>query len=70
MHQPSLRITINGAVTIAAGGTLAELVDHLGYGEQRIATALNGEFVPQSRRATTAIADGDRVEILAARQGG
>jgi thiamine biosynthesis protein ThiS len=34
------------------------------------ATALNGEFVAQGRRDATPLAERDRVEIVAARQGG
>ena len=52
------------------GRTLAELCAALGYGEAKIATALNGDFVPASKRTQTLLADNDRVEIVAPRQGG
>ena len=50
--------------------TLADLCVALGYGDARIATALNGIFVPASRRGETIPHDDDRIEIVAPRQGG
>ena len=35
-----------------------------------VATALNGEFVPARARGATPVKDGDRIEIVAPRQGG
>jgi sulfur carrier protein len=49
---------------------LAELLAELGYGLERIATARNGEFVPDRARASTPLAGGDRIEIVAPRHGG
>ena len=40
------------------------------YGEAKVATALNGDFVPERMRASTPVSPGDRVEIVSARQGG
>ena len=42
----------------------------LGYSDAIVATALNGEFVPARKREATPVRDGDRIEILAPRQGG
>ena len=39
-------------------------------GNDKIATAVNEAFVPASLRDQTNLADGDRVEIVAPRQGG
>ena len=39
-------------------------------GEAKVATALNGEFVPARARAATPLKEGDRIEIVAPRQGG
>jgi sulfur carrier protein len=36
----------------------------------RVAVARNGEVVPRSAWASTALAEGDRIELLAAVQGG
>lgn len=65
-----MRITVNGEPREMQGRTLAELCAALGYGEAKIATALNGDFVPASKRTQTLLADNDRVEIVAPRQGG
>jgi sulfur carrier protein len=63
-------ITVNGASLATGARTLAELVAEQGLGDAKVATAVNGEFVPARRRAETPVADGDRIEILSARQGG
>lgn len=63
-------MTVNGTAVSSAAGTLAELVTALGFAGVKVATAVNGEFVPERRRAETTLADGDRIEILSARQGG
>jgi sulfur carrier protein len=65
-----LRITVNGEPRQMQERTLAELCASLGYGEAKIATALNGSFVPATRRAQTLLQDDDRVEIVGPRQGG
>ncbi len=66
----TISVTVNGARESAKAETLAELVEELGFPGERVATALNGTFVPQSNRAATVIADGDSIEVLSARQGG
>lgn len=65
-----MKITVNGAPQETEGRTLAELCSLLGYGEAKIATAVNGDFVPVGRRAATLLRENDQVEILAPRQGG
>ncbi len=67
----SLRIYVNGEEQETDARTLGELCAALGYGgDARIATALNGGFVPGGRRADTALGEGDHVEIVSPRQGG
>ena len=63
-------VIVNGETCSTAAWTLADLVEELGYGERRIATAVNGQFVAACARAATAIAPGDSIEIVAPRQGG
>jgi sulfur carrier protein len=65
-----MNITINGAPCEIAAATLADALAQLDYAEAVVATALNGEFVPKRKRADTSIAEGDRIEIVAPRQGG
>lgn len=66
----TVRLHVNGADCEVRAGTLGALLLELGYGERRIATAVNGEFVPERARAHTMLAAGDHVEIVAPRQGG
>jgi sulfur carrier protein len=64
------RIRLNGAPVETEARTLADLVAGQGFGEAAVATAVNGEFVPRQARAATLLAEGDKVEIVAPRQGG
>jgi sulfur carrier protein len=65
-----VRLVVNGVEQEVAAETLATALLRLDYGEAKIATALNGEFVPARRREEARLNDGDRIEILAPRQGG
>jgi sulfur carrier protein len=65
-----LRIIVNGEATDTGARTLAELIAALGFAETQVATAVNGNFVPRAARAATLLAPGDRIEIVAPRQGG
>jgi sulfur carrier protein len=65
-----MTLIVNGEPREVAVGTLAEALLALDYGEAKIATALNGEFVPARARGATPVRDGDRIEIVAPRQGG
>ena len=65
-----MRLVVNGVEQEIAAETLATALLRLDYGEAKVATALNGEFVPARKRGETALRDGDRVEIVAPRQGG
>jgi sulfur carrier protein len=65
-----MRLVVNGELQDLAAATLAEALQSLDFGEARIATAVNGEFVPARAREATRLKDGDRIEIVAPRQGG
>ena len=65
-----MRLVVNGEPQDVPAATLAEAVQSLDFGEAKVATALNGEFVPAPARALTPVKDGDRIEIVAPRQGG
>jgi sulfur carrier protein len=67
---PTRALVVNGAAIGSTAATLAELIADLGYGDGRVATARNGEFVAVRLRAETVLAEGDRIEIVAPRQGG
>jgi sulfur carrier protein len=70
MAAQRLELTINGERQQVAAGTLAAALAELGFGEVKVATAVNGDFVPAARRAMLQLANGDRLEIVAARAGG
>jgi len=65
-----LDVIVNGEACRTAARTVAELVEEHGYSGRRIATAVNGEFVASSARDALQLAAGDRIEIVAPRQGG
>jgi sulfur carrier protein len=63
-------IILNGEPVRTGARTLADLVAGQGFAATAVATAVNGAFVPREARAATLLAAGDRVEIVAPRQGG
>jgi sulfur carrier protein len=65
-----MKVLVNGAWRDTAAADVAAALKELGYGESVVATALNGEFVPMSSRSKIALAEGDRLEVLAPMQGG
>ena len=65
-----MKITLNGEPRDVTGRNLADLLEELGQGEARVATAVNEQFVPAGQRPATVLSPGDRVEIVAPRQGG
>jgi sulfur carrier protein len=65
-----MRLVVNGELQEVPAATLADALESLEFAEAKVATALNGEFVPARARAATPVKDGDRVEIVAPRQGG
>ena len=66
-----IELAINGEPrTFPAPLTLAQLIDALDMAGKRIAIERNGEIVPRSQHADTALANGDRLEIVVAVGGG
>ena len=65
-----MKIELNGEIRMTAAQNLAQLCDFEGFGDTKIATALNGTFVPAHARNTHALSEGDKIEIVAPRQGG
>ena len=63
-------IIVNGDALATRAGTLADLVAELGHAGRRIATARNGDFVPERARMETPLKGGDRIEIVSPRHGG
>lgn len=63
-------VFVNGQSIETTAVNLADLVAAQDLASKRVATALNGQFIPESRRATTPLNAGDRIEIVSPRQGG
>lgn len=70
LETVTLALVVNGEAAETSSATLAALLDERGYGGMKVATAVNGEFVPERARGATALSAGDRIEIVAPRQGG
>ena len=65
-----MKIEVNGEARDIDGATVADALGELGWGAARVATALNGTFVPSAARDSTPLSAGDRLEVLAPMQGG
>ena len=66
-----MTVVVNGEPReIAAGTTLARLLDGLDVPERGVAVAVDAEVVPRGAWATTPIEDGAQVEVVTAIQGG
>jgi len=66
-----MQITLNGAAYRSdAPICVAELIARLDLAGKKLAVERNGEIVPKSEHARTALAEGDRVEIVVAVGGG
>ena len=65
-----MRIFVNGDQAEIEPGTLALALTTLGYGGKKVATAVNGRFVPAPARPATKLSDGDKIEVVAPMQGG
>ena len=60
-----MNLTVNGEDrSFGALGSLLELVAELGLDARKVAVERNLEIVPRSAYGRTALADGDRIEIV------
>lgn len=65
------RITLNGVPhELAAGSTIALLLEDQGMGGRRVAVEVNQAIVPRSAHGRHQLVDGDRVEVVQALGGG
>lgn len=65
-----MKVTVNDeAVEVDSAITVAGLLEQMGFPEKGIAVAVNWSVLPKSEWHT-ALADGSRVEVVAAVQGG
>jgi sulfur carrier protein len=66
-----MHIQLNGEVfELSDGTTVAGLIDRLDLAGRRVAVELNLDIVPRSQHATTALREGDQVEVVHAIGGG
>jgi sulfur carrier protein len=66
-------ISVNGEPSdVRAGETVAAVLERLGVepGRRGVAVAVDGEVVPRSNWEGLPLADGSRIEVLTAMQGG
>ena len=66
-----MRITVNGSPReVADGITIQAMLEQLELQRTRVAVAVNKDVVPRAQHAEHRLAEGDRVEIVQAVQGG
>ena len=67
-----ISITVNGAAYVCRlpSQRVSDLVRELSLQGKRFAIERNGEIVPRSKHADTALVDGDKIEVVAAVGGG
>ena len=66
-----IEISVNNeAKRVEAGKYLAELLSEWGFECQRVAVAVNEDFVPRSNYAQVSLNAGDRIDVVAPVQGG
>ncbi len=70
--QATLEVTLNGESVTLCHESLPEALCEIGYDpeQQGIAVAINMSVVPRSEWWETSICDGDRIDIVGAKQGG
>lgn len=60
-----MKVTVNGeSAEIKNGSTVAELLDHLRIGRDRVAVEIGLEIVPKAKYDTHTLSDGDSIEIV------
>lgn len=70
MHTKPIEFVLNGRSHQSCAETLKELIEMEKFELTKVATAVNGEFVPIEARENISLKCGDRIEILTARMGG
>lgn len=65
-----MKLQLNGIAIDTDVTTLATLLDEQGFAEAKVATAVNGQFVPEALRTAQILDEGDLIEVLAPMQGG
>ncbi len=61
MHKVSVN---NQLMEIPQQTALSELINLAGFGDQMVAVAINGEFVPKHQYSQTVLASNDNIDIV------
>ena len=70
-YSSVMEITVNGSTKLCeAPLAVADLLQKMALAGKKVAVERNGEIVPRSAHASTLLANGDRLEIVAAVGGG
>lgn len=59
-----MRLQVNGDTLNVAARTILALVEELGLDPRKVAVERNLEIVPRSLHGETALAEGDRIELV------
>ena len=59
-----MRIEVNGQARETAAATVLALIEELKLDPRKVAVERNLEIVPRSLHATTALAEGDKIELV------
>jgi len=59
-----MQIQVNGELRDVHADTILALVEELGLDIRKVAVERNLEIVPRSQHAVTALAAGDRIEVV------
>jgi sulfur carrier protein len=61
----TIELSVNNESKSLAGNTLlSDALQQWGYGESKIAVAINGEFVPRSTYTERELLNGDQIDIV------
>lgn len=64
-NRNTIEVSHNGDKEYLAVHTvLATAISLWGYGDKKVAAAINGDFVPRNRYLDTALNDGDMIDIV------
>lgn len=64
-HNENIQVSHNGATeTLPAATHLACAIDSWGYGDKKIAAAINGDFIPRGQYSLTTLNQGDKIDIV------
>jgi len=67
----AITVSLNGnSEAIESGQSLQHALQQWDLADKKVATAINGDFVPRSRYANTRLNNGDQIDVVAPVGGG